>query len=471
MIRLHKIKFSAYVVTLAWLGCGLTMTSALAGDDGESKFVVIKAAHVITISGDNHSPGIIVIEDGRISAVGSDLEYPPSAKVIHAPRETVTPGLVLPRSRYGLPSYSRNGVHGDQKAASEIYLDERDFEALLKAGFTSVGFVPDGSGIVGLASAYRTAGDDDLRLLKEDAYLYAIPNWQAQGKANLRGAFKKAQEEIDKVDKARKEWDEKRKKEAEEAKKKAGEDSPKDEPVEDEGDEGKERPGVSRRGLNGEEEKNEAKPAEPDEGAEKKEEAFVPPKIDPKYQPLVDMIQHKEGARMLVRLGRASDLLHMFDALEGFDDLDVDVEFKSRRATSDLLHVIDGIGEKEMRILLSPVVNYVPYTNFRYNAVNQLAKAGAKIAFVPVRDNELEFGRMTQRMAELVRAGLPEDKSLRAVTLEPAMLMGIDKEVGSIEKDKAADLVFWDSDPLDPHGKVTRVMILGEMVWKAEESQ
>ncbi len=460
------------LMLLAWLACVAVMPTAFAAGDGESTYVVVKAAHVITVSGEEFSPGIIVIEDGRISAVGSGLEYPASAKVIHAVRETVTPGLILPRARNGLPTYRRTGVHGDQQAASEVYLDERDFEDYLKAGYTSVGIVPDGEGIVGLASAYRTAGDDDARLLKADAYVYAIPDWGSQGKANLRGAFKKAREEIEKVEKARKEWDEKKKKEAEEAKKKVEAETSEDKPKE--GDEDKVALSVvdSLEPLNGEEEKKiDTDSPKPEEVAKEKEAQFVPPKIDPKYQPLVDMIQHKDGARMLVRLERASDLLHMFDALEGFDDLDVDIEFSNRRRSSDLHQVIEKIGEKKLRILLTPSINYQPHTTFRYNAAAQLAQAGAKLAFTVSRDIPRELRRGTQHIAELVRAGLPIADALRAVTLEPAMMMGVDKEVGSIEKDKSADLVFWDSDPLDPHGKVNRVMILGEIVWESDKSQ
>ncbi len=469
--RRRSCRMPCWSAIMIWVAYYASTQVTLASEDGKPVYVVVKAARVITVSGEEFSPGVIVIEDGQIQAVGSGLEYPASAKVIKAPRETVTPGLVHPRSRYGLSSYRRTGVHGDQSAESEIYLVEQDFEEFLRAGFTSVGFVPDGEGIVGVASAYRTAGDDDVRLLKADAYVYAVPNWRAQGKKSLRGAFKKAQEEIDKVENARKEWEEK-KKQAEEAKKKQEEDAPEDKPEEGDGDDDDTRYNVipNQRSLNGEEEQERETADGEGESEKKKEEAFVPPKIDPKYQPLVDMIQQKEGARMLIKLDRAADLLHMFDALEVYDDLVVDVEYISRRRTSDLHQVIDKIGDKKLRILLSPNMNYLPYTTFRYNAAAELVRAGATIAIAPARDIRIELRRFNQHIAGLVRAGLDDTDALRAVTLEPATLMGIDKEVGSIEKGKAADLVFWDGDPLDPHGKVNRVMILGDIVWQADKS-
>ena len=122
-------------------------SSVIAADElsGDSDYVVVKASRVITVGGEEYAPGVIVIEDGKISAVGKDLEYPSSAKVIRVGRQTVMPGFVLARSRYGLSGYRRSGVHGDQKAADEVYLSQVDWHDLLEAGYTSVAIVYKGS--------------------------------------------------------------------------------------------------------------------------------------------------------------------------------------------------------------------------------------------------------------------------------------------------------------------------------------
>ncbi len=74
--------------------------------------------------------------------------------------------------------------------------------------------------------------------------------------------------------------------------------------------------------------------------------------------------------------------------------------------------------------------------------------------------------RFRARLADLVRAGLPRDQALKAVTLNAAKALGMEDRLGSIEKGKDADLIFLDGDPLGPQNRLTRVMTLGEIVWE-----
>jgi hypothetical protein len=117
--------------------------------------------------------------------------------------------MVNASSRFGLPNYGRNGVLGHLKASEDVVLEEIEFDEMLRAGFTAVAFNPPGNGIPGMASVYRTAGADDLRLINDSAYLLIHMTNPGSNKPALRSALQKAQSEIDKVEKARKEWDEK----------------------------------------------------------------------------------------------------------------------------------------------------------------------------------------------------------------------------------------------------------------------
>lgn len=63
-----------------------------------------------------------------------------------------------------------------------------------------------------------------------------------------------------------------------------------------------------------------------------------------------------------------------------------------------------------------------------------------------------------------VRAGLPRDAAIRAVTLSGAEHLGLADRIGSIKKGKDADLVVWDGDPLDARSSAVVVMIDGEVV-------
>jgi imidazolonepropionase-like amidohydrolase len=56
------------------------------------------------------------------------------------------------------------------------------------------------------------------------------------------------------------------------------------------------------------------------------------------------------------------------------------------------------------------------------------------------------------------------DDALEAITLAPAEMYGVDREVGSIEAGKAADLVIWGADPLELTSYPEQVLIQGESI-------
>lgn len=423
----------------------------------DEEFVVIKAGRVITVSGEEYAPGTVVIEDGKISAVGGDIEYPPSARVIRAPRETVMPGLIHPRSRFGLEEYTRTGVQGDQSVVGEVFLSQMRFDDLLEAGFVAVAFVPAGTDIPGTAATYRTAGPEESRVLDENGYLHVAPNWQSGGRAMLAGALKKASDEIEKVKKAREEWEKKQKEKAEEE---AAKDKEEGEPENGDDQEGGDE---SFQDEDGDPEGDGEGAAE--QAAEPTEEKFEPPKIDPKHQPLVDLIEKKERAQMMVSLTRSSDLLHFDAVMDQYEDLAHTLYLATARS-SDLHHAVEKLGERKATVVLRPWTHYLPQTTFRYNLVNRLDRAGCTVAVTPWDDSRDELARLRGRVADLLRTGLSREAALKAMTLNAAAAIGLGDKLGSIEKGKYADLAFFDGDPLDPHSKVTRVMILGEVVWK-----
>jgi Tol biopolymer transport system component len=78
----------------------------------------------------------------------------------------------------------------------------------------------------------------------------------------------------------------------------------------------------------------------------------------------------------------------------------------------------------------------------------KLHKAGVRIVtgtdspFTPVGLNT------HNEMVQEVRAGLTPYEALRSATIVPAQVLGVDKDLGSVEPGKLADLVFVDGDPL-----------------------
>ena len=65
-----------------------------------------------------------------------------------------------------------------------------------------------------------------------------------------------------------------------------------------------------------------------------------------------------------------------------------------------------------------------------------------------------------------VEEGVSSDDALKAVTINSARIMGIDKRVGSLEKGKDADLVVLSAPPFAGGSRVEAVVINGTVAWK-----
>jgi imidazolonepropionase-like amidohydrolase len=82
----------------------------------------------------------------------------------------------------------------------------------------------------------------------------------------------------------------------------------------------------------------------------------------------------------------------------------------------------------------------------RLSTVRELMDAGVTVA-LSAQDLREEDGLARQAMYA-VRAGVSPEQAIQAVTLTPARLLGIDKDTGSIETGKRADLVVWSGEPV-----------------------
>jgi imidazolonepropionase-like amidohydrolase len=70
--------------------------------------------------------------------------------------------------------------------------------------------------------------------------------------------------------------------------------------------------------------------------------------------------------------------------------------------------------------------------------------------------------RLPQEAAKSVRyGGLSEEEALKMVTLNPAILLHLDKQMGSLKVGKDADIVLWNGSPLAPGSRPLRTMVDG----------
>ncbi len=79
-------------------------------------------------------------------------------------------------------------------------------------------------------------------------------------------------------------------------------------------------------------------------------------------------------------------------------------------------------------------------------------------------DDAEEATHLNQEAAKSMKfGGLSHDEALKLVTLNPAMQLGIDKRVGSIDAGKDADLVIYNHDPLSAYAVVQKTLIDGRV--------
>jgi imidazolonepropionase-like amidohydrolase len=92
----------------------------------------------------------------------------------------------------------------------------------------------------------------------------------------------------------------------------------------------------------------------------------------------------------------------------------------------------------------------------------ELAKAGVTFAFESAGlTDPKDFVKNT---AKAVKAGLPEDAAIRALTITAATIAGANDRLGSIEKGKAANLIVTDGNLFDERTKITRVFVDGRSI-------
>lgn len=95
--------------------------------------------------------------------------------------------------------------------------------------------------------------------------------------------------------------------------------------------------------------------------------------------------------------------------------------------------------------------------------VVEAVKAGLLVAITS--DHNITPMRYLNVYAALaVREGLSNADALRAITLNPARILGIDDFLGSLETGKEADIVLWNGDPLDVRSRPRKVFVKGRQV-------
>ena len=61
---------------------------------------------------------------------------------------------------------------------------------------------------------------------------------------------------------------------------------------------------------------------------------------------------------------------------------------------------------------------------------------------------------------------MQQEEALKAITINPAKILGLDKRIGSIEEGKDADIIICDSSLLDTQNIIRYTIINGEIAYQ-----
>jgi hypothetical protein len=419
----------------------------------QSRPVAIRNARILTLRGEPIERGTVVMHNGKILSIGRDVEAPAGAQVVDARGGTLLPGIVSAYSQAGLtrpqpmeadeqrgrrgPGRRQGPMPGPAPSASptnqaataivlSLYPRQEIFGQLLQQGVTTLSLVPNGQGFPGQGAILDPAGKTLAELtLREKAFVQIAPQASATGKKLVRDAFAAARRQG-------------------EARRPTGSaaaaptSAPASAPSSPPGEQPASQPAASQ-------------PSAP----------ASQPQRDPHAEALAELLDGK--ARAFLAVDSAADLLHYLDAAADLRFPTTVVWTRLGSGQGRLDEVLDQLKSLKAAVLMPPSLTSPPSTQYRLNPARILRDAGIEVGFI-VGDSRDEASALFFRLMELVRHGLAADDALRAVTIVPARVLGIDDRVGTLEPGKDADVLLFDRDPLDPSSKLVRVWHRGEGV-------
>ncbi|MAB89307.1 MAG: hypothetical protein CMJ90_07610 [Planctomycetes bacterium] len=423
---------------------------------------------VVTVSGAPIDDAVILVQDGTIKAVGGreGVPIPATAKRVDASTQTALPGFVHPASLAfsGKSRHSTSGksTSGDKKVSASLTVTRRGSEAFARAGYTTIAVIPTGGGVTGLGCLLRPTKDGEellnlSDLLAEDGVVLSMgfASGTASKKAwiDLLAKARKYLADLAAFEKAKGEKPEKKPAKKPEKKPAAA------------------KPAKSAEKKSSEKPKQEdpkKKPAE--KASEKKPEPKKPtePKKDPKLMPLVDVISGRQAG--VLAMGTTKDLLHFADVFASEKSFRPTLLLSASgvRSRVEAWRLVDQIKELGVPLIMGAGIGAAPRSITRRVEQRILLDAGVPIALVP--GPALPNGEQFRfRLSELVRHGLRADEVLRAVTLTPAEILGIQARCGSLEAGKDADILLFSGDPLEPTSDLVEVLVGGETVYRRGE--
>ncbi|HLW88473.1 MAG TPA: amidohydrolase family protein [Terriglobales bacterium] len=414
---------------------GLVLCVATAAP-AQQKPVVLKGGKLLTVSHGTIENGVLVMQNGKITAVGSanSIHISKDARVIDATGMTIYPGLIDSEDNLGLTEISAEQMTNDLiESSDEIMPHMHVYDAFHAEselipvtrlnGVTNAVIAPDNKDTLpGQDSFVQLAGktSQDMLLIRDIAMPLNFTGDQRRNEsfdkrkfpstrmgmaAQLRQAFLDAQD-------------------------------------------------YAQHWADYEKKKNE--PPKP-EDKDKDKKPPTPPKRDLKLEALLPYLQGKKpivlAAEEANDLQTAVSLAHEFNLRFVLDHI------------SQSQSVLDYVAGLKVPVIVGPIYeDPKPYE--RYDAVYslpaQLYKRGVKIVFASFDAHNVR--NLPYQAGYATAFGLPYDEALKAITLNAAETWGVADQLGSLDTGKTANVVMANGDPLDVRTDVKQVFIAGQEI-------
>jgi len=388
----------------------LLLTSALA-----TELAIINAT-ILPISEAPIEGGVVLIADGRISAVGADIAVPEGAEVFDAEGRWLTPGLIDVHSHMGVYPWPGTDAHGDGNEATDpstprvwagdsVHVEDPAFSRARAGGVTTIQVLPGSANLIGGESVVlklrpaRTlsgllfvdaprgikmaCGENPKRVYGDDD---DGPSTRMGNLAGMRGQFQAALDYQD---------------------------------------------------------------------ARRRRE---PPPTDPDLEVLLDVLDGE--VRVHIHCYRSDDIEGIFRTMDAFDI-----------QVASIQHALEAYKVRDLIIAHDTAIATWPdWWGFKMEALDAIPHNAALVksdgGVVALHsDSSNTVQRMYNEAAKMLRYGASEAEAMEMITLDPARMLGIEDRVGTIEVGKDADLALFSQHPLDIYTRVERTWIEGSVVY------
>jgi imidazolonepropionase-like amidohydrolase len=398
--------------------------------------IAITNARILTITQGILENGTILIENGKIAAIGSSILVPADAEVLDAAGKTVTPGLIDAHCHTGIFADGIGWDHEDGNEATDpitphlraldaLHPDDMAWPELVEAGVTTVLTGPGSANLIGgqwiCVKTQPKPNVADMVLLDPAGMKMALgenpkrvygsqkkmPSTRMGNAAVLRSALIEGQNYQKKLEKYAADMADYEKKTSA-------------------GDEDVKEP--------------------------------TPPERNLKMEALVKVLRREMKAR--IHCHRADDIMTAIRIAEEFN-----LDFTIEHATEGykIAHIL---AEKNVPVTVGPALMSRPKYEMRgMHPKNPgiLANAGVKVAIQTDEMSAVKFLAINAALA--VREGMPEDEALKAITVNAAEIIGVADRIGSLEVGKDADIVIFSGHPFDYKSVAETVIIDGVVVY------